>query len=143
MGSRFLNKRFTVQDGFSKGPDDDSPAMFFDDSQNGRITRPLRINDTDLITAIWQTIYTWNVGAITPGLGSVNAFTSVDAAMSGAAIGDLILAAAIGSIAIGLQVQGFCISANNVSLRAQYQGTTGAYTPGNIPFKIVCIKLTA
>lgn len=142
MGGRFLNKKFTIQDGFSKGPADTSPAVFFNSSDQLVVTRPAIINDTGLLTAIWQTIYTWNVPAITRGIGSTNERVGQNVSMSGAAIGDVILAAAIGSLDLGMIVQGACISANNVLLRAQFTGTTGAYTPGNIPFKITCIKLS-
>ena len=93
------------------------------------------------ITNIWQTTYTWNVPAITRGIGSINERVGQDVAMSGAAVGNPILVSAIGSLDLGMILQGVCSSANNVNLRAQYTGTTGAYTPGNIPVKITCIKI--
>lgn len=95
----------------------------------------------NLLTAAWQTIYTWNMPALPGVVGSTNAVVSQDVAMSGAAIGDMVLVAPIGSMALDLHVQGFCYSAANVNLRAWYTGSTGAYTPGNVPFKIVALKL--
>ncbi len=168
MGGRFLDKRFTIQDGFSKGQGDDSPAMFFDGDTltvnrgaaiegnltataitlntvtagSGAITN-LRVGSSagnNLITAVWKTTYTWNVGAIAGIYGSLSGVTSVDVAMSGATVGDVIVVSPIGSYDLGVSFFGACYSAGAVSLRAQCISTL-ANTVGNVPLKIVDIKI--
>ncbi len=139
-----LNKRFTMGDGIEQSPDPNSPGVWFDESTgewraSSGIGVGLRPNQP--ITNIWRTIYTWNVPAIVPGTGSINSVVAQDVAMSGAVIGDPILVSPIGSFAVGLLFWGACYSANNVNLRAEYSGTVGAYTPGNVPLKIVDIQI--
>lgn len=101
----------------------------------------LRVGSGSPISNVWAVTYTWNIPAIVPGTGSTNAIVSQDAAMSGAAVGNPVLISPIGSMAFGLLIWGACYSAGVVNLRADYGGTTGAYTPGNVPIRITCIKV--
>lgn len=153
---RFLNKRVLFGHALANDGNEESPAILLDGGKvisigshnvegdvtaTGAVVNSLQIKGGASVTAAWRTIYTWNIPAVPGIVGSTNAVVSQDVAMSGAAIGDAILVAPIGSMAVDLHVQGFCYSAANVNLRAWYTGSTGAYTPGNVPFKIVALKL--
>ena len=165
--SRNLNKRFTVMDGFQQsvgGPQVGfeggtlvvaaplnvegalaASAVTFNAGVIGSLAvTNLRVGSSvgnDLMTAMWRTTYTWNIPAIPGIVGSINAVVAADVAMSGAAVGDVILVSPIGSFAADVFLNGACYSAANVNLRARYTGSTGAYTPGNVPIKIVAIKI--
>lgn len=141
MGGRFLNKRFTVQDGFSQGPGDDSPFVEFNATRRLHSSDGIAVGSGQDIVAIFRTVYTWNIPAIVPGTGSVNSRVAQDVVVTGAAVGDPILIAPIGSLDAGLTIFGACYSAGVVNLRAEFTGTTGAYTPGNVPVKIVDISI--
>jgi len=138
---RFLNKRMFFGEGLAKGGDSESPAVILED---GKVTLlgGTKVGDGGgPITNIWQVIATINLGAIGGLYGTANGVIGNDVAMSGAAVGDVIVVSAIGSLALGLDYQGACYSANAINVRCSYLGTTGAYTPGNVPFKITCIKI--
>ncbi len=151
---RFINKQIERMDGFRSGGDD--RAMYFE-GDTGIITRPLNVEGdvtgTNLlvnavqikagsnITAAWKTVYTWNVPAIAAmNVGSINSIVSQDVAMSGAAVGDFVVAAPVGSVDTLVGWDAACYSANNIKLRAWYTGSI-TLTPGNVPFKILDIKL--
>mgnify|MGYP003395803618 CR=1 FL=1 len=134
---RFLNKQLQAIQGIVSGV-----ATLLEEGGIWSLIGGARVGDGGSpIANIWQTTYTWNVPALTSGTGSTNAVVAQDVAMSGAAVGDPVLISPIGSMAMGLLIWGACHSANNVNLRADYTGTTGAYTPGNVPIKITCIKI--
>ncbi len=133
---RFLGKQLQNLQGILSGA-----AALLEEGGIWSLIGGARVGDGGLAIAnIWQTTYTWNVPAIVAGTGSTNAIVAQDVAMSGAAVGDPVLVSPIGSMAIGLLIWGLVHSANNVQLRADYGGTTGAYTAGNVPIKITCIK---
>jgi len=155
MSSRFANKFMLPATGFRPSPDSDAGVYF--DGDVLKVTRPaniegdltataavlnsVKLKGGSLVSAWWAVVATWNMGAM-PGLvGSTNAVISTDVAVSGAEVGDLVVAAPIGSVALHVHWDAACYSANNVNLRARYTGSTGAYTPGNVPFKITTIKL--
>ena len=159
MGTgRFLNKNVRTGDGLVAN---NGVGIVFDDTgavvtggvtaegnvaAQGNVTatsalfNALQIKGGNQLTAAWRTTYTWDIPAIGGVTGSVNGVVTQDVAMSGAAVGDLVLVAPIGSIAFGVHWDGVVHSANNVNLRARQTGTTGDYTPGNVPFKIGIIK---
>lgn len=157
MGGRFLNKRFTIQDGFAKGQGDDSPCAYFE-GDTFTVTRPaavegdltatgatlnsVKVKGGHSVTAWWSVVATWNMGAVPGSVGSTNSVISTDVGMSGAAVGDMVFAVPVGSFALDLHWDAACYSAAVVNLRARYTGSTGAYTPGNVPFKITALKLT-
>jgi hypothetical protein len=146
----------TVQDGISQGQGDGSPAIFFEGDKlvsnrganiegdvtgTGVTANSLKIKGDQDITNIWRTTYTWNMGAIAGVVGSTNAVISVDAAMSGVALADTVIAHPVGSLDDNLHWASSVHSANNVHIKAWYTGSVGALTPGNVPFKITAIKL--
>jgi hypothetical protein len=169
MGSRFFNKNVAIFDGFAKGGDDGSPGVFFEGDTlvstrplnvEGLVTAtmgivgsftagPTKVTQTTIgasagnnaITAAWKTTYTWNMGAIAGVVGSTNSVIAVDVTVSGAQVGDTVIAGVIGSLDQFVQYQAGVYSAGAVNLRAWYTGSVGALTPGNVPFKVTVIKI--
>lgn len=136
---RFLDKFFIEAEGLVKSRDRQVFAGF--DGDNFQMSPGIKVADGPAVTGLFRTTYTWNMGAITAmAIGSTDTIITQDVAMSGAAIGDVFFASPTASInaLVGWDVA--CYSAEAVKLRAWYNGSI-TLTPGNVPFKIVCMKL--
>ena len=136
---RWLNRQVVRVDGVVKDADRDVFAAF--DGDTFQMNPGVKIADGNAITAFFRTTYTWNIPAIAAiNLGSINSIVTQDVAMSGASVGDFVVAAPVASINSLVGYDAACYSASNIKLRAWYTGSI-TLTPGNVPFKIVCIKL--
>lgn len=128
---RFLNKKFLRSGGVV---DDDGSSLL----NNGG---GWELNDgSSPIKGVIQTSAVWSLPAVPGIVGSVNAVVSTDIPLTNVAVGDVVFAAPITSLALGVQWRAACYSAGAVNIRANYTGTTGAYTGGAVTWRVVALK---
>jgi hypothetical protein len=153
---RFLNKRIWFCEGIAKSANDEAPAVFFEDGKTkvvgaaaveGDITATgVTLNSASVkgatsLTHMWSLVATIDLAAAAGIYGSTNGFAEQDVAVSGAAIGDIILVRPVASLGHDYLVSALCLTAGAITVRSTVVGTVGAKTPGNTPFRITSIRI--